>query len=238
MEKAGELAVEARGICRRFGRRWALINVDLAVPAGSAMMVVGRNGSGKSTLLRVLSTAISADRGTARIHGADVRSSRGLVRERVALLGHYLYHYESLSALENLQVKARHLGIDSSRPSLIETLSRVDLAGRADDPVATFSAGMRKRLALAGVILQRAKVVMLDEPFGQLDPPGFRFVDALVRSMRESGVTVLVATHQLERSAAFCETALVLDEGEVRWTGPVDELLRRGGVDELGAEGV
>lgn len=237
METAVEMAVEASGICRRFGRRWALINVDLSVPAGSAMMVVGRNGSGKSTLLRVLSTAISADRGTARIHGADVKSSRGLVRERVALLGHHLYHYESLSALENLQVKARHLGIDSSRQRMIETLAMVDLAGRADDPVATFSAGMRKRLAFAGVTLQKAKVVMLDEPFGQLDPPGFLFVESLVRSLRESGVTVLVATHQLERSAAFCDSGVVLSEGEVSWTGPVDELLRRGGVDQLGAEG-
>lgn len=200
-------------------------------------MIAGRNGSGKSTLLRVLSTAISPDRGTARIHGFDVTRSRDEVREEVSYLGHHLGLYESLTAMENLQVRARHLGLDASRTKILDLLGRVDLAERADDPVSGFSAGMRKRVAIAGLILKPSRVVMLDEPYGQLDPPGFRLVDSLLQSLRTEGVTVLVATHQLARASAFFDGGIVLDEGRLTWSGEASELPLRGGLDSGMADG-
>ena len=110
-----DLAVETTDLGRRYGRRWALAQVTLAVPAGARVMVTGRNGSGKSTLLRVLSTAIRADRGSARVAGHDVRRERAQVRRRVALLGHHSYHYEAFTALENLTAVARFLGSPPDR---------------------------------------------------------------------------------------------------------------------------
>lgn len=201
-------------------------------------MIAGKNGSGKSTLLRVLSTAISPDQGFARIHGHDVTVSRDDVRAEVAYLGHHLGLYESLTALENLQVRARHLRVDASRERLIALLGRVDLAARADDAVSSFSAGMRKRVGLAGLMLKPARVVMLDEPYGQLDPPGFRLVDTLIQTLRNDGVTVLVATHQLGRTAAYFDGGIVLDEGRLVWTGAASDLPLRGGLDPEPAEGV
>lgn len=200
-------------------------------------MIAGRNGSGKSTLLRVLSSAISPDRGTARIHGLDVTRSRDEVREDVAYLGHHLGLYESLTAMENLEVRARHLRLDASRKRILDLLGRVDLAARADDAVSGFSAGMRKRVAIAGLMLKPARVVMLDEPYGQLDPPGFRLVDSLLQSLRNDGVTVLVATHQLERAAGFFDGGIVLDEGRLTWTGEASDLPLRGGLDAGMADG-
>jgi heme exporter protein A len=220
-------AVEATGLCRRYGRRWALVDVSLRIPKGSVAMVTGRNGSGKSTLLRILATAIRADRGSASVAGADVVRERDAVRRRVALLSHHSYHYEALTALENLAVAARFVGRPTARDALVTRLAEVDLAGRADDPVSTFSAGMRKRLSLARTLLADAAVVLLDEPYGQLDPPGFELVDALLGSLRERGVTVLIATHLLERGASLADTAIVLESGRLEWAGAAGELARR-----------
>jgi len=220
--------IAARGLCRRFGTRWALIDVSLEVPGGGALLLAGRNGSGKTTLLRILATAIRADRGTAQIAGYPVATERDTVRRNVALLSHQNYLYEALTALENLQVAARFLGRPASRDFLLPLLERVQLAERADDPAATFSAGMRKRLALARTLLQEARVILLDEPYGQLDPPGFELIDRLVRGFRSQGTTVVLSTHQIERGSALCDQGLVLDAGRPVWTGSAADLPRRG----------
>ncbi len=197
-------------------------------------MVAGRNGSGKSTLFRVLSTAIRADRGEAKIDGFDLWRDRAEVRKRLALLSHYAYTYEALTALQNLQVAARLIGKDAERDALMPLLQLVDLDGRADDGVSTFSAGMRKRLSIARTLLQDASIVLLDEPYGQLDPPGFRFVDHLFQHFRERGATVLMATHQIERGAALCDYGLVLDAGRATWFGSALDLPSRSGLDSDG----
>jgi heme exporter protein A len=177
-------------------------------------MVAGRNGSGKSTLFRVLSTAIRPDRGQALVGGFNVVREREDVRKITALLSHYSYLYESLTARENLRVAAEHLG--AGRNGLMSILERVNLAQRADDTVSTFSAGMRKRLSFARVLLQQPRVVMLDEPYGQLDPEGFVLVDEVVRELKAKGTTILMATHQLERGAGLADQTLMLDAGRLK----------------------
>jgi ABC-type multidrug transport system ATPase subunit len=232
------LAVEAAGICRRYGRRWALAGVDFTLRRGGGLVLAGRNGSGKSTLLRVLATAIRADRGEARLDGFDIRAQKLQVRQRTALLGHYSHLYEALTVLENLDVEARFLGGDASRPALLARLAEVGLAERAYDPVMTLSAGMRKRLMLARALFPDASIVLLDEPYGQLDPPGFRLVDEVIGRLRARGKTVLVATHLLERGAAHCDSGLVLEAGRVAWQGRASDLPREGGLLMAGpAEG-
>ena len=216
-----------RGVSRRYGRRWALIDVTFTVPHGKVVMVAGRNGSGKSTLLRVLSTAIRPDLGTARIEGFDLKHERDDVRQKVAILGHASYTYDALSAIENLQLMARLVGCDASREAMLHLLNQVGLAERADDEITTFSAGMRKRIALARVLLQKATVVMLDEPYGQL-------IDGMVRHLRDEGVTLLLATHQLERAAALCDLGIVLDRGRLTWQGSAKDLPSQGGLEPAG----
>ena len=204
-------AIDVAKLARRYGRRWALADVTFQLAPGRVLMVAGRNGSGKSTLFRVLSTAIRPDRGEGRVGGYDVVRERADVRRISALLAHQSYLYESLTARENLDVVARILGRDNEAA----ILERVGLAQRADDPVSTFSAGMRKRLSFARVLLQRPDVVFFDEPYGQLDPEGFRLVDAVVHELKASGATVLIATHQVERVAAYADAQITLDAGRV-----------------------
>ncbi|HEX6178375.1 MAG TPA: heme ABC exporter ATP-binding protein CcmA, partial [Thermoanaerobaculia bacterium] len=186
----------------------------LHVPAGSVTMVAGRNGSGKSTLFRVLATAIRPDHGRASVLGFDVVRHREDVRKSIALLSHSNYLYESLSARENLEVTADHLRV--SRAPIAGLLERVALAARAEDPVSTFSAGMRKRVSFARVLLQEPRVALLDEPYAALDPAGFDLVDSVVRELKSRGATILIATHQLERTAIVSDFELDLEGGRVQ----------------------
>lgn len=218
-----DVAIEVQGLARRYGRRWALVDVTFKVESGSVVMVAGRNGAGKSTLFRVLSTVIRPDRGSAAVGGFDVVRGRQDVRKLSALLSHQNYLYESLTALENLQVLCDHMGI--KRAGLMEVLDEVGLASRAGDTVSTFSAGMRKRLSFARVLLQNPSVVMLDEPYGALDPPGFDLVDQVIGRLKHRGVTILMATHQWERASRMSDRALVLEQGKVLWEGPAAEAL-------------
>ena len=192
------------------------------VPAATVMMVAGRNGAGKSTLLRVLATAIRPDRGTVTVGGFDVVRHRHDVRKLTALLAHQNYLYDSLTARENLTVVADHLRL--SRNRVLPLLDQVGLGGRANDVVSTFSAGMRKRLSFARVLLQEPRVVLLDEPYGALDPPGFDLVDSVIAGLKANGATILMATHQWERASRFCDLAVVLEQGSVAWQGPASEV--------------
>ena len=205
--------IEVERVGRRYGRRWALANVTFRVAGGAVVMIAGPNGSGKSTLFRILATAIRPDCGRVTICGQDVQRDRDDVRRTVALLGHASYLYEPLTGLENLRVFADHLG--RSRNALMPLLERVGLASRASDPVSAYSAGMRKRLSFARVLLQEPRVLMLAEPYGQLDPEGFTLVDDVVLELRTRGSTVLIATHQLERGQRLADTAVFLENGRV-----------------------
>jgi heme ABC exporter ATP-binding subunit CcmA len=218
-----DVAIEVQRLARRYGRRWALSDVSFHVPPATVMMVAGRNGAGKSTLFRVLSTAIRPDAGKASIGGFDVVRHREDVRKLTAMLSHQNYLYDSLTAKENLQVTADHLG--ARRNGIGELLAQVALDARADDAVSTFSAGMRKRLSFARVMLQEPRVVFLDEPYGALDPPGFDLVDRVILDLKSRGTTILLATHQWERAARLSDVALVLDAGRVTWQGPAGEVM-------------
>lgn len=212
--------IVASGLGRRYGRRWALVDVSFEQPDGSVWMVAGANGSGKSTLLRLLASAIRIDRGSAAIDGIDVAADPFSVRSRLSLLSHSAYTYEALTAMEHLRIFSQLLRKSDERASLRALLERVGLQDRGDDPVSGFSAGMRKRLSLARVLLQDAAVVLLDEPYGQLDPAGFGFMDGLIANLRVAGRTVLVASHQIDRVSRLADHALVLDEGRVVYSGP------------------
>ena len=225
--------VHAEALSKRYGARWALVRVGFQVASGEVAMLAGRNGSGKSTLLRVLATALRPDMGTAKVAGLDVTEHRDEVRRRVALLDHRSHLYDVLSALENLEIMAGFIGDPKlDRARLMAVLDEVGLAERAFDPVSEFSAGMRKRLGLARVLLKEPEVALLDEPYGELDPPGFRLVDGVLDRLRRRGATVLMATHLVERGREHCDRALVLSGGGVQWDGPARDLQADAGIGE------
>lgn len=180
-------------------------------------MVVGANGSGKTTLLRILATALRPSAGKLELLGKPWGFA---VREEVCLLSHADGHYDDLTARENLRLAGRG-GVD-------EVLAAVGLDQRGDDIVRGFSAGMRKRLGFARVLLKKPPIVLLDEPYAALDPEGARFVDTLVGQLRDGGTTLIVSTHQVARAAKLCDDAVRLDLGKVIWTGPAAQAVGEG----------
>lgn len=216
------LAIDVRGVSRRFGRLRAVREVSLAIPAGSRLMIGGHNGSGKTTLLRILAGALRPDAGSGRVGSAAIDDTWALRRE-TAILSHASATWDTLTAIDNLEVVARATGRFSGRAALIELLDEVGLARRADDSVNTFSAGMRRRVALARLMLQSAPVVLMDEPWAQLDPGGFALLDRVMDRLSASGSTVLFTTHMLDHGASRATGAILLARGKVAWSGaPAD----------------
>lgn len=215
-------AVETKGLARRHGGRWALRGLDFRLERGRALMVFGHNGAGKTTLIRLLGTALRPTAGKVSIFGQALGEE---VRPRIAMLSHADHHYDDLSAWENLQLAVR-LGPDRGGDARA-VLEEVGLGDRADDVVGTFSAGMRKRLAFARLMWKNADLVLLDEPYAGLDPAGARLVDSLILRLKERGTTVMVSTHQVDRMAALCDDALLLEGGRLKWFGPASEAPER-----------
>jgi heme exporter protein A len=217
------MVIEAHDLSRRYGRRWALARVELQIPAGERFLIVGANGSGKTTLLRVLSTAIGHSLGTLRLFGLDPESKDiGTIRSRLALLSHLPQVYEDLSARENLDVLFSLMGVvDEAGPYL----EKVGLDDRPE-PVRSYSAGMRKRLSFARMLAQKPQLALIDEPYGQLDPSGFSFVDSLLTELSELGTTVVVASHHVDRARHLCHRAMLLDKGQCHWVGPSIDIKR------------
>ncbi len=214
-------AVEIEGLARRFGRRWALRGVDFRVEPGEAVALLGRNGSGKTTLLRVVATLLRPTRGRVRVAGRDVVGEAAAVREHVGLMGHVPGLYDDLTAAENLRFAVRMMGRAVEEKGIAEALAAVGLAGEAGERVRGFSAGMRRRLVLARLRLQRPDVLLLDEPYASFDAEGVELLNAFVRETVDRGGAAVVATHDLARGVGVLERALVLDAGRLIEEAPV-----------------
>jgi heme exporter protein A len=219
-------AVVTADLARLFAGSPALAGVSLRVEPGATVALLGPNGAGKTTLLRLLATVIRPSYGTAQVDGLDIGREPELVRVRVAYLSHASGLYDDLTARENLAFAAEMLGTPEPRQRVSRALQDVGLAGRADDRVRGFSAGMRRRLALGRILLGSASLVLLDEPYAALDADGMALVDQLLTAWREAGVTVLLTSHAPERLAVTIDGSVVLDRGVVAQT-------RGHGVSEL-----
>jgi heme exporter protein A len=210
-------AVATVELARLFGRSAALAGVSLRVEPGRAIALLGPNGAGKTTLLRILSTAIRPTFGSAEVDGLDVARHGDLVRTRVAYLSHSSGLYDDLTAAENLRFAATMLGVPRGETErrITEALEEVALSTNGAQRVAGFSAGMRKRLALARLLLSPHSLLLLDEPHAALDEDGMRLVDDLIRRWREVGITVLVASHAADRLRPMVDGSVRLDGGLV-----------------------
>jgi heme exporter protein A len=198
-------------LSRRFGARWAVARASFTLPAGEALMLTGHNGSGKTTLLRCLATALKPHVGTARWNGLDVWEQRSLCRAQISLYSHASALYEDLSGPDNLTLWARLGGYE---PRIDACLAEVGLE-RRDEPVRTYSAGMKRRLALARALLKEPALLLLDEPFAALDPEGRALVLDLARARRAQGTTLVLATHLPEAAASLCDRRIHLESGQI-----------------------
>ena len=211
--------IHTHDLSRRFGQRWAYARVDLEIEPGERVLLIGANGSGKTTLLRSLATLLRPTSGSLRLFGLDPRTDLAAVRRRVGFFSHKTGLYEDLSARDNLTVIAKLAGLKPTKAELVKRLAAVGLEDRPD-PIQRYSAGMRRRTALAALMLSEPELILLDEPFSALDPAGVSQVADLIRSLPG---TVVVTSHQVERAATLCDRAVLLQGGLQRWQGPASD---------------
>jgi heme exporter protein A len=200
-------------VARRFGASWVLRGVTVQASAGEVVGLLGVNGSGKSTLLRILSTLIKPHAGTAHVCGYDVARDPEAVRNCVGYLGHTPGLYDDLTARENLIFAASMLGADARNVDAM--LDRVSLAGAADQRVRGFSSGMQRRLAIARLMLVRPNVLLLDEPYSNLDTAGIDLMNSIISEWSNEGVAALVVLHELAPAAGILDRAVTIVDGRI-----------------------
>jgi ABC-2 type transport system ATP-binding protein len=234
MPAPAPLAVETRGLTKRFGGREVIRGVDLRVPRGVAFGYLGPNGAGKTTLIRTLLGLTSADGGSMQLLGHPLPAGRAEALAHVgAIVEEPLFH-SHLTGRENLAVVAA--ARDRAAAARIpEVLERVGLSTRADDRVRTYSLGMRQRLGIARCLLADPQLLILDEPMNGLDPAGIREFRAFVRDFVAEGRTIVLSSHLLDEVEKTCDHLAIVDGGEIVVQGSIAEL-RDGGEHTLVVE--
>ena len=202
-------------VTRNFGRRRALNRVSLTCRAGELVALIGPNGAGKSTLLAIAATLLKPSAGQVLYGTHSAADGGAALRARIGLLAHDLFIYPELSAFENLLFFAELHGVAHPRRAAEDALTRANLAGRRDDPVASFSRGMRQRLAIERAVVHSPRLLLLDEPFTGLDDDAVRVTSERLRSFRDQGAILLVTTHDLEAIEPLANRAVVLASGRL-----------------------
>ena len=221
-------------VTRNFGRRRALSRVTFTAAAGQVIALLGANGSGKSTLLSIAATLLDPSSGELRYGDTTARQAGHLLRGRIGLLGHDLYIYPELTAFENLRFFADLYGLDHAAARVSQALKNAALSDRADDPVSSFSRGMRQRLAVERALLHEPRLVLLDEPFTGLDDASAEALRARLQQLRAGGAIVIATTHELEAIEPLVDAAYLLTSGRLEplaaGPGSLRERYRRQGL--------
>jgi len=222
----GEWAVEAHGLVKVFGDNRAVDGVDLNVKAGTIYGVLGPNGAGKTTTIRMLATLLRPDAGSARIFGHDVMKEPQIVRQLIGVTGQYASVDETLSAIENLVIFGRLLGLGrkEAKQKADELLEEFGLTEAAKRPLKNFSGGMRRRLDLAASLISEPPLIFLDEPTTGLDPRTRNQMWETIRRLVKNGSTILLTTQYLQEADELADRIAVIDRGRVVAEGTGDEL--------------
>lgn len=236
--KQNNIAISATNLRKRYKDVPVLDNVSFDVEKGTIYSLLGSNGAGKTTTVKILTTLIRPDGGSVTINGYDVLAEPGNVRRCISLTGQYAAVDEALTGRENLVMSGRLNHIAQPSERAVQLLKYFELEKAADRYVSTYSGGMRRKLDIAMSLVSNPSVIFLDEPTTGLDPQSRRAMWSIIRSLRDSGVTVFLTTQYLEEAEQLADKIAILNEGTIIVEGTCGTLrsLLPGGLVEFAFE--
>ncbi|WP_435009229.1 ABC transporter ATP-binding protein [Tundrisphaera lichenicola] len=218
--------LEVIGLAKRFGDVTAVADVSFSVGDGEAVGLLGPNGAGKTTTVSMICGLIAPDAGQILIDGRPLRGDADPAKRLLGLVPQELALVEELSARANLRFfgALQGLGGKSLRDAVARCLDLVDLAGRADHAVRTFSGGMKRRLNLAAALLHDPQLIVLDEPTVGVDPQSRNAIFEGLEILKARGRSLLYTTHYLEEAERLCDRLVIVDHGTVVADGDLASL--------------
>ncbi|MCP8312161.1 MAG: ABC transporter ATP-binding protein [Candidatus Methylarchaceae archaeon HK02M1] len=221
-------SVETNGLTRRFGSFMAVDHLSFEVKEGEVFGLLGPNGAGKTTTVRMLACLISSSEGSASVGGYDIGRDSLKVRQIVGILTENPSLYERLTAYENMDFFAEAYGlsdVQEKRNRIRELLEFFELYERRNNKVATFSKGMKQKLAIARALVHQPPILFLDEPTAGLDPESSKVIrDLIERLSQREKHTILLCTHHLEDAEKLCNRVMIINRGKSVIVGSPDEL--------------
>lgn len=227
--------IELSGIEKSYGTQKVLNGVTLNVPSGSIFGLLGPNGAGKTTLISVLFGLIPPDSGAVFVDGLELSAKRKAVRARMGLVPQNLAFYPQLSARENLDFFASALGLRGARRReqidfCVATTGLEKYYNRRSDH---YSGGLKRRLNLAIGLLNKPRILCLDEPTVGIDPQSRNFILDTLRGLNRNGMTLIYTSHYMEEVQQICDEIAIIDRGEILVRGSTESLLRTTGSQQL-----
>ena len=214
------LAIEARGLTRRFGSFVAVDHITFDVGAGEVFGFLGANGAGKTTAIKMLIGLLAPSDGEARVAGFDVGTERAQIRRNIGYMSQRFSLYNDLTVRENIQLYGGIYGLSDAllRERTTVLLESLGLSGSAGDLVGTLPLGWKQKLAFSVALLHEPKIVFLDEPTGGVDPITRRQFWELIYAAAARGTTVFVTTHYMDE-AEYCDRISIMVDGTIAALG-------------------
>jgi ABC-2 type transport system ATP-binding protein len=221
--------IKTVNLTKRYGTLVALSNLNLEISEGDCFGFIGPNGAGKTTTIKILATLLQPTWGEARICDFVVGYQSRQIRPLIGYVPDYFGAYEDMVVQEYLEFFAAAYNINGAARNKIVTdvLELTDLAYKKDAPVDGLSRGMKQRLSIARVLVHDPKLLLLDEPAGNLDPRARIEMRELLKELRRMGKTILISSHILPELADLCNTVGIIERGELLYSGPVSDIVRR-----------
>ena len=230
-----EHAISAVGLTKRYGRLLAIDNIDIDVTSGVIFGLVGPNGAGKSTLTNMLSGLLAPSAGTVRVLGEEMSVNATGIKKRIGIMAEDLALYESLTGQEHLYFSGAMFGLDklTLRQRIANLLELFEIGNAGDAQVSTYSAGMKKKLALAAALLHDPELLFLDEPFTGIDPRSVKTIKDLLKGAARKGKTVFLTSHILPIVEELCEKVAICHKGKIVFSASTESLYDKVRVREL-----
>lgn len=213
-------------LTRKFNEHIAVNDLCLEIPKGAMFGFLGPNGAGKTTTLKMLMGLLAPTSGTAIIDGIDVSEDPIAVKAKVGYLPDEVFLYDYLTGRQFLEFVADVRGIerDIKQQRIDELLEAFGLADAANDFSANYSFGMKKKLALAGIVIHKPSLLILDEPFNGLDPQSVRDFREMLKKMSDEGVTVIFSSHVLEVVEKLVTHVGIISKGQLKLTDSIESV--------------